>query len=203
MIIWPSKYQWQRWSLPSKLTAIGALVSVMSLSFYFLEKIVEIAKPDVQEKKYRPYISIASISLSDIVLLPGPIVIRWDIKNNGNLPAKIAESNMTLWFETEDLKLPDTPKYVPTPHKLTGITINPGDTFNATFTSYKTLVQSEVGAINNFISKLYIFGFVKYSDENNGHWCKGFIARYQPLNNLHFGMFANVEEDYRKYSCDK
>ena len=38
MSFWPSKQQWRQWSLPSKLTAIGALVGVISLSLYGLEK---------------------------------------------------------------------------------------------------------------------------------------------------------------------
>jgi hypothetical protein len=31
--MWPSKAQWDRWSLPSKLTAIGTLVGIISLLF--------------------------------------------------------------------------------------------------------------------------------------------------------------------------
>ena len=38
MSLWPSKQQWQKWSLPSKLTAIGALLGVISLGLYGLEK---------------------------------------------------------------------------------------------------------------------------------------------------------------------
>ena len=34
----PSREQWTNWSLPSKLTAIGALVGVLSLGFYLAEK---------------------------------------------------------------------------------------------------------------------------------------------------------------------
>jgi hypothetical protein len=33
MKIWPLKNQWRSWSLPSKLTAIGALVGIISLTF--------------------------------------------------------------------------------------------------------------------------------------------------------------------------
>jgi len=38
MRLFPSKNQWKSWSLPSKLTAIGALVGIISLSLYGLEK---------------------------------------------------------------------------------------------------------------------------------------------------------------------
>ena len=33
----PSRQQWKQWSLPSKLTAIGALFSVLSVGLYFLD----------------------------------------------------------------------------------------------------------------------------------------------------------------------
>jgi len=36
--LWPKKKQWKNWSLPSKLTAIGALLGFLSFSFYFFEK---------------------------------------------------------------------------------------------------------------------------------------------------------------------
>jgi hypothetical protein len=36
--LWPSKKQWNTWSLPSKLTAIGVLLAILALGFYFLEK---------------------------------------------------------------------------------------------------------------------------------------------------------------------
>jgi hypothetical protein len=38
MSLWPSKQQWRQWSLPSKLTAIGALVGALSLGLYGIEK---------------------------------------------------------------------------------------------------------------------------------------------------------------------
>jgi hypothetical protein len=36
--LWPSKKQWNTWSTPSKLTAIGTLLAILALGFYFLEK---------------------------------------------------------------------------------------------------------------------------------------------------------------------
>jgi tetratricopeptide (TPR) repeat protein len=36
--LWPHKKQWKNWSLPSKLTAISALLAILSISLYFLEK---------------------------------------------------------------------------------------------------------------------------------------------------------------------
>ena len=38
MSLWPSRQQWQRWSLPSKLTFIGTLLAVISLGLYGIEK---------------------------------------------------------------------------------------------------------------------------------------------------------------------
>jgi hypothetical protein len=36
--LWPSRRQWKSWSLPSKLTAIGTLLGVISLGLYAVEK---------------------------------------------------------------------------------------------------------------------------------------------------------------------
>src|ERR1043166_148995 len=41
--LWPSAQQWQRWSLPSKLTAIGTIVSIISLGLYGLEKAFQLS----------------------------------------------------------------------------------------------------------------------------------------------------------------
>ena len=44
MKYWPTKKQWQRWSLPSKLTAIGALLSIISFGTYAIEKSFQISQ---------------------------------------------------------------------------------------------------------------------------------------------------------------
>lgn len=41
----PSRGQWKQWSLPSKLTAIGALVGVLSLGLYVAEKSFGLISP--------------------------------------------------------------------------------------------------------------------------------------------------------------
>ena len=38
MTLWPKKKQWNDWSLPSKLTAIGTLLGFLSLGVYLVEK---------------------------------------------------------------------------------------------------------------------------------------------------------------------
>ena len=38
MNLWPTRSQWQSWSLPSKLTAVGTLIGVISLGLYGIEK---------------------------------------------------------------------------------------------------------------------------------------------------------------------
>ncbi len=50
----PSRRQWGDWSLPSKLTAVGALVGVLSLVLYLGEK-----SPDILKSWYRPAPSVA------------------------------------------------------------------------------------------------------------------------------------------------
>lgn len=61
MSLWPKKKQWNSWSLPSKLTAIGALLGFLSFGLYFSEKVFNIidwASQDDQESILRPEISI-------------------------------------------------------------------------------------------------------------------------------------------------
>jgi hypothetical protein len=41
----PSKKQWGRWSLPSKLTAIGTIVGILSFGAYIIEKVCSITHP--------------------------------------------------------------------------------------------------------------------------------------------------------------
>jgi hypothetical protein len=41
---WPSQVQWSDWSLPSKLTAIGTLIAVISLGFCLAEKAFSLAR---------------------------------------------------------------------------------------------------------------------------------------------------------------
>ena len=38
MRLWPTKKQWLSWSLPSKLTALGTLITIISLGLYLLDK---------------------------------------------------------------------------------------------------------------------------------------------------------------------
>lgn len=151
----------------------------------------------------RPYVTIMGIGLTNVTLDTGIIIIRSNIKNSGKIPAKITNSNITLWFENDISKLPDTPTYVPSFHNINGIIINPGEVCNARFTTEKHLTKNDIESINKSVTKLYLYGFVKYSDENNRTWNKGFIGKYQPLNDPRFGMFDEVVGDYPKYSYDK
>ena len=61
MSLWPNKKQWNSWSLPSKLTAIGALFGFLSLGFYFVEKAFNLLDWAMQDEQYsvlRPEISV-------------------------------------------------------------------------------------------------------------------------------------------------
>lgn len=57
MNLWPNKKQWKTWSLPSKLTAIGALLGLLSFSFYFLEKTFNILEWVLQDD-LKPVVSV-------------------------------------------------------------------------------------------------------------------------------------------------
>ena len=49
MTFWPSTKQWKSWSLPTKLTAIGTLVGLVSLGLYVLDKGLYIANVGTSE----------------------------------------------------------------------------------------------------------------------------------------------------------
>ena len=63
MTLWPNKKQWKAWSLPSKLTAIGALIGFVSLGLYITEKSFDLfgrfsgedLKPEVSVGLQFPY----------------------------------------------------------------------------------------------------------------------------------------------------
>jgi len=61
MTLWPKKKQWNSWSLPSKLTAIGTLLGLLSFGFYLAEKtfnILDWSMQDDQQSVMRPEISV-------------------------------------------------------------------------------------------------------------------------------------------------
>jgi hypothetical protein len=61
MSLWPKKKQWNSWSLPSKLTAIGTFLAILSFGFYLAEKtfnILDWAMQDEQQSMMRPEISV-------------------------------------------------------------------------------------------------------------------------------------------------
>ena len=61
MGFWPNKKQWNSWSLPSKLTAIGALLAFLALGFYLVEKvfnIVDWTMQDDQKTVIKPEVSV-------------------------------------------------------------------------------------------------------------------------------------------------
>jgi len=61
MGLWPKKKQWNSWSLPSKLTAIGTFLAILSFGFYLVEKtfnILDWAIQDDQQSMMSPEISV-------------------------------------------------------------------------------------------------------------------------------------------------
>lgn len=44
MRLWPTRNQWNGWSLPSKLTALGALLALISLLLYLTEKAIDVTR---------------------------------------------------------------------------------------------------------------------------------------------------------------
>jgi hypothetical protein len=142
----------------------------------------------------RPYISVSSIGFSNVLLEPGPIIIRWEIKNSGLTPATIVEANMTVWFATADNPLPQAPQYVAGDRNLSGVMIAPGEIFQAQLQLKRTLTNKEVKFITDGTSQLYVFGYIKYRDTSQTERARGFIALYKPKNDPRFGMFEYVSE---------
>jgi hypothetical protein len=42
--LWPSKKQWKSWSLPSKLTVVGVLLGIVSLTLWGVDKVADLMK---------------------------------------------------------------------------------------------------------------------------------------------------------------
>ena len=62
MSLLPSRSQWQSWSLPSKLTAIGTLLALISFGLYALEKsfsLKELVINEILESRYSKVPKIA------------------------------------------------------------------------------------------------------------------------------------------------
>ena len=80
----PTCDQWRAWSLPSKLTAIGALAGLLSITFYFFDKVVPIGSIVISRLFAPPgfaymrgdieYLSVSrpNVGQSGVVLLKGP-----------------------------------------------------------------------------------------------------------------------------------
>ncbi|MDQ6869933.1 MAG: hypothetical protein M3178_16830 [Pseudomonadota bacterium] len=159
--------------------------------------------PTSQLNGDRPYISVASMGFPDLLIKPGPIIIHWDIENSGRTAATLVDSNMTLFFETDNSPLPEKPQYSPSQHRLTGIEIGPGKVFTATFQAARPLTESDVEHINKGTTRLYVFGFVRFSDKSGVTGCRGFIVFYNPINDPRRGMFTLAEEDHKAYACNE
>jgi vacuolar-type H+-ATPase subunit F/Vma7 len=103
MILWPRKEQWQTWSLPSKLTAIGTLIGIISLSLYGIEKLFHIKdseKPSIKN-------SIANTNNSINIQNQGQIqIIQPSTQSNR------AEQAPTT------VSVPSSTKHVPEKHRM-------------------------------------------------------------------------------------
>jgi hypothetical protein len=151
-------------------------------------------------EKQRPYISISAIGVPGIVLQPGPLTIWCEIKNSLAGPQiSIVEANISTWFETNDRPLPKKAEYVPAPHKLSGVTIAPGDIFRASYSGDLELKESDIKLIREGAIKLYVYGFVKFRGTTKTEYCKGFIGFYDPNGQQQFGMFQYIENPSYNY----
>jgi hypothetical protein len=146
----------------------------------------------------RPYISIVALGFPNNVIQPGPIVIRWQIKNVGRRPVTISDANMTFWLGAKEVRLPETPTYQPNAQSISGTILNPEEVYNANTASDFLLTQEIVDAINAEKTRLFVYGFVKYGK----NYTRGFVGFYNPKNlpAYTYGMFTRVDGDYPEYS---
>jgi len=154
----------------------------------------------VPRQSERPSVTIAAIALPDIFLKAGTVIVKWDIKNSVAGPLlTITEANLTLWYAPPQNPLPQKPNYIPTPSKLQGVTIAPGEIFEATFRADRELTERDLALINEGSIKLYALGYVKYRGSTTAEYSKGFAAVYKPKNDPRFGMFDHVEQPNYNY----
>ena len=84
MNIFPSKSQWNKWSLPSKAGYIGAWIGVIALAIAVLIPLIQMV---IAKKNERPLISITSI---DSYLNEDSMETKFVIKNVGTKTAFIS-----------------------------------------------------------------------------------------------------------------
>lgn len=75
-----SKKQWRNWSLPSKLTAIGAVLSAVSLGLYIIEKTFNATSETEDPKSVNSVNASTGISNSGDMKIEGNVTIK---KNDG------------------------------------------------------------------------------------------------------------------------
>jgi hypothetical protein len=120
--LWPSKKQWDCWSLPSKLTAIGALVGITAillsivlfvLNFLFAPDVEKIVRKVAEEYKeelsvnYPASYTVFGVSQDGFIVPKGLVPPNSDIQWNTAKVIELSESkikifvpNMTINTET-------------------------------------------------------------------------------------------------------
>ena len=108
MSLWPSRQQWRTWSLPSKLTAIGTLLGVISLGLYSLDKVFQLKDLIFGDTSRVPLRLLEFKITTTPVELPGRNESPLSVANIQNRrlhileirnPNKIPFSNLQLWTQ--------------------------------------------------------------------------------------------------------
>lgn len=135
MILWPRKEQWETWSLPSKLTAIGTLIGIISLSLYGIEKLFHIKdseKPSIKN-------SIANTNNSINIQNQGQIqIIQPSTQSNR---AEQAPTTTPVPFST---------KHVPEKQRMQTLAYDINKFLNDRKKTREELAKNSLLSLNNF-----------------------------------------------------
>jgi len=150
----------------------------------------------------------AFLSQESIAFSPGPrpsphqpIVISFDIRNNGHTTAFMFDANITLKWTSDSL--PTRPRYVRDPQTKMLIKgpLVAGDSWRATFRAKRNnnpviMDKPFIDNIEHGKTKVYMYGFVRYHDGfafNLFTHTIGFCSVYNPVNDPNFGMWDTAE----------
>lgn len=79
----PTKKQWQQWSLPSKLSAIGVLLAIISLGAYIIEKAYQITQAVQTVENPPPREFLLGTWEARELDFGSEVYIRWTINPDG------------------------------------------------------------------------------------------------------------------------
>lgn len=153
----------------------------------------------------RAFLAVMRVDLkNNLIAADSTLLFTIRIINSGKSTAFITAANTTVTFT--DTKLPDIPEYKPGPAVAKG-PIVPGAIKTGTFVPQLNgvpyVVPSDLAIkINASDRKMYIFGYLSYSEEYSliAHKKTGFCYVFDPKGDVSAGMFNDCDTDNYVYS---